>query len=131
MRNARCKRDHCLSRESTYTYTFLLTCTRPGNTVLLFLRVVLDTYPFKVNVEAWRRCNSRIGRAAEVACRVFTGVAHPVPWSLVRGCSSTPAPSCRASCEREGVRVRVRLTDDCGGANESFGRMQQVWQPTR
>lgn len=61
------------------------------------------TYPFKGNVEAQeteRRCNS--SRA------VLTGAERPVLY----------VESAYLVASRE--RVRVRLTDDGGGANESF-----------
>lgn len=74
---------------------------------VLLLRVVLDTYPFKGNVEAQetgRHCNKveRYLLVQRVLYVLYVGSAYLV------------------ASREQGVRVRVRLTDDGGGANESF-----------
>lgn len=95
----------CLGWESTC----IVDQVRLGVNVLL-LRVVLDTYPFKGNVEAQetgRHCNRAeqylLVRRVLYGTVLYVGSAYLV-----------------ASRERVRVRVRVRLTDDGGGASESF-----------
>lgn len=91
---ALCKQDHVSLTKCAEVWGFLF---------FAFCVSFSITYPFKGNVEAQeteRRCNS--------SKAILTGVERPVLY----------VESAYLVASRE--RVRVRLTDDGGGANESF-----------